>query len=254
MTPPVLDHAIRRCLAKDPEERWQTARDLALELKWMAESDVQTGALAPPSQRKTGLQWLAWGAVTLDCCRSVECVLELGQETASRRASAFEIALPPGTLNFTLSPNGRQLAIQALGPDGRKLIWVRALDSLETRPLPGTEDVLGPPVFWSPDSRFLAFQVGNKLKKIDISGGPPQAICDTAVAIHRRRVEPREHNYFWHRREWHYASFGVGRSSHLAYDYWWAQRSSRFSIFPLGWATFCVSQSARKSRHLRRIP
>jgi len=61
-TPPVLDHAIRRCLAKDPEERWQIARDLALELSWMAESGGQIAVLGPANQRKTGLQWLAWGA------------------------------------------------------------------------------------------------------------------------------------------------------------------------------------------------
>ena len=95
----------------------------------------------------------------------------------------FEIQLPAGTLNFTLSPDGRQLAFLAPGTDGRNLVWIRALDSLEPRPLPGTENVLGPPVFWSPDSRFIAFQAGNKLKKIDISGGPPQDICDAFATV-----------------------------------------------------------------------
>ncbi len=183
-TPPVLDHATRRCLAKDPEERWQTARDLALELTWMAESGGQIGVLAPVSQPKTGLQWLAWSATTLlIVVLALSAFSYWGQRPPVAAPVRFEISLPQGTLNFTLSPNGRQLAIQAPGPDGRKLIWVRALDSLETRPLPGTEDVLGPPVFWSPDSRFIAFQVGNKLKKINISGGPPQAICDISVSV-----------------------------------------------------------------------
>ena len=253
-TPPVLDHAIRRCLAKDPEERWQTARDLALELSWMAESGGQIAVLGPANKRKTGLQWLAWGAVALSVAVALNAFLNWGKRLPVAAPVRFEIPLPPDTLNFTLSPNGRQLAIQAPGPDGRKLIWVRALDSLETRPLPGTEDVLGPPVFWSPDSRFLAFQVGNKLKKIDISGGPSASDLRYLGRDHWRRVEQRGHNHFWYRREWHYASFGGGRCPHLAYDYWWTQRSSRFSIFPLGWATFCVSQSTRKSRHLRRIP
>jgi Serine/threonine protein kinase len=184
MTPPVLDHAIRRCLAKDLEERWQTARDLALELKWMAESGVQAGVLGPRSQRKTGVHWFAWAVTLLSVALALTAFLYSSKRRERVAAPVrFEIPLPPDTLNFTLSPNGRQLAIQAPGPDGRTLIWVRALDSLETRPLPGTEDVLGPPVFWSPDSRFLAFQVGNKLKKIDISGGPPQAICDIAVPV-----------------------------------------------------------------------
>jgi eukaryotic-like serine/threonine-protein kinase len=95
----------------------------------------------------------------------------------------FEVRLPAGTLNFTLSPNGRQLAFPAPGTDGRNQVWIRALDSLEPRPLAGTENVQGPPLFWSPDSRFIAFQAGNKLKKIDISGGPPQDICDASVLI-----------------------------------------------------------------------
>lgn len=182
-TPPVLDHSIRRCLAKDPEERWQTARDLALELRWMVESGGQIAVLGPASQREKGLK-LAWvGATLLTAVLALSALLYWGKRAPVAAPVRFEIPLPPGTLNFTLSPNGRQLAIQAPGPDGRKLIWVRALDSLETHPLSGTQDVLGPPVFWSPDSRFLAFQVGNKLKKIDISGGPPQAICDIAVSV-----------------------------------------------------------------------
>ena len=57
LTPPVLDHAIRRCLAKDPEERWGTPRDLALELRWMAEAGTQIEFYALASPRKTGRQW-----------------------------------------------------------------------------------------------------------------------------------------------------------------------------------------------------
>ena len=94
----------------------------------------------------------------------------------------FEIRLPAGALTFTLSPDGRQLAFLAPGTDGRNLVWIRALDSLEPHPLPGTENILVP-VFWSPDSRFIAFQSGSKLKKIDISGGPPQDICDAFAAV-----------------------------------------------------------------------
>src|SRR4029077_11556089 len=78
-TPPVLDHAIRRCLAKDPEERWQTARDLALELSWMAESGGQIAVLGPANKRKTGLQWLAWGAVALSVAVALVAFLNWGK-------------------------------------------------------------------------------------------------------------------------------------------------------------------------------
>jgi serine/threonine protein kinase len=184
-TPPALDHAIRRCLAKDLEERWQSARDLALELKWMAEASSQTGALAPGRPRNTIPHWLGWGAAILliVVVSALNAYLYWDKKQPAAVPVRFEIPLPAGSLTFTLSPNGHQLAIQAPGPDGRKLIWIRALDSLETHPLPGTEDVLGPPVIWSPDSRLVAFQAGNKLKKIDISGCPPQAICNVSVSV-----------------------------------------------------------------------
>ena len=74
---------------------------------------------------------------------------------------------------MALSPDGRKLAFRASGKGGaRSSLWVRALDSLEARPLPGTEGANFP--FWSPDSRFLAFSAGGNLKKIEASGGPPQ--------------------------------------------------------------------------------
>jgi hypothetical protein len=180
----VLDHAIRRCLAKDPEERWQTARDVALELKWTVESGAQPDLLTPAGHRKTGHQWLGWSVAALTGITAV--VTGFLYRTKRPPVAApvrLEIRLPAGSLTFTLSPDGRMLAIVAPCSDGRDLLWIRALDSVEPRPLPGTENVLGPPAFWSPDSRFVAFQAGSKLKKIDVSGGPPQAICDTSNIV-----------------------------------------------------------------------
>lgn len=184
LTPPSLEHVICRCLAKDPDERWQTARDLALELKWIAESVSHAEQLAPKKQPRTRWRQLAVVAgVLLGFALALSVFLYRGKTPPMAAPVRFEIQVPAGSLNFTLSPNGRELAVLAPGQDGRRLIWIRALDSLETRPLPGTENVYGPHAFWSPDSRFVAFQVGNKLKKIDISGGPPQTICDTPISV-----------------------------------------------------------------------
>ena len=93
----------------------------------------------------------------------------------------FQIS-PPANTHFgrgllSLSPNGRWLAFDAWGANGRSVLWVRALDSLESRLLPGTEGVLGV-FFWSPDSRFLAFHAENKIQKIPIAGGAPQVVAD----------------------------------------------------------------------------
>ena len=84
-----------------------------------------------------------------------------------------------GPGNFSVSPDGRHLAFVGRGSDGIARLWIRAMDSLEVRPLPGSE--LGdsaPPPFWSPDGRFVAFDAGGRLKKLDVSGGLPQTLCD----------------------------------------------------------------------------
>lgn len=182
-TSPVLDHAIVCCLAKSPEDRWQTARDLELELKWVAESGAQAGIITPPSQRMAGRQWLAWSVAALLCVTAVlTTFLFRGKRPPAATPVRFEIRLPAGALTFALSPDGRQLAFLAPGTDRRNLVWIRDLASLEPHPLPGTENI-AVPLFWSPDSRFIAFQTGSKLKKIDISGGPPQEICDTHTVV-----------------------------------------------------------------------
>jgi serine/threonine protein kinase len=172
LTPPSLEHAIRRCLAKDPEERWQAARDLALELEWTAESGTQTGIFTPAGTRRKGREWLAWSIAAL---MVVVAVLTVAFYRGSRPSAAFPVRFEirlPATGHFVLSPNGRQLAFVAPGADGRNLLWIRPLDSLDPRPLPGTENVSVAPVFWSPDNQFIAFQAGAKLKKIHLNPPP----------------------------------------------------------------------------------
>jgi eukaryotic-like serine/threonine-protein kinase len=183
-TPPVLDHAIRRCLAKDAEERWQTARDLALELKWIAEPGTWAGIQPSAEKGKKGWPRMAWStALLVTAALAVNAFLYWEKRPTVAAPVRFEIALPPNSIDFTISPNGQELAIIAPGPEGRYAVWVRALDSLETRVLRGTENMNGTPVFWSPDSRFIAFQAGAALKEIDISGGPPRAICDISSTV-----------------------------------------------------------------------
>jgi serine/threonine protein kinase/dipeptidyl aminopeptidase/acylaminoacyl peptidase len=99
----------------------------------------------------------------------------------------FEIPVPDkltlGSVGaFALSPDGRHLAFGASSPGGLRL-WVRSLDSLEVRPLHGAESRLITPFFWSADSRFLAFEAGGKLKKVDMAGGQAETICDTTGIV-----------------------------------------------------------------------
>ena len=187
LTPPALDHAIRRCLAKDPEERWQTARDVGLELKWIAEAGSQSGAAAPLKERSRNSQRPMMAALAVTAAAAVT----LGVLYASRPAPDARVArayirpMPDSSFIFTgtaagfaLSPDGRLLAYVASTPDGKSVMWVRPIDSSQAQPLAGTDGATYP--FWSPDSRFIGFFAGGKLKKIESSGGPPFTICDAS--------------------------------------------------------------------------
>jgi serine/threonine protein kinase/Tol biopolymer transport system component len=188
MTPPALDHATRRCLAKDPDERWQTTRDLALELKWIAESGSQSAVLAPATERSKRRERLAWIVAAACALAAVTlAVLHWSHTPEKFRVvrSYVKATLSSGFLfsgqvsGFALSPDGLRLAYVALNADGKAVLWVRPLDSLQAQALAGTDDASYP--FWSPDSRNVGFFAGGKLKKIEASGGPPLTLCDAPL-------------------------------------------------------------------------
>ena len=180
ITPPALDHAILICLAKDPEERWQTARDLLLELKWIAESGPQSGSPLPNSQHKLR-ERLTW-AVAL----AIVSALALWQPWRSApklppvRLSAeigadasLNTAYGPAAI---LSPDGTRLAFVARGTDQKVRLYVRSLDQSQASPLSGTEDAQDP--FFAPDGQWIGFFAGGRLKKISVQGGAAVTICD----------------------------------------------------------------------------
>jgi len=179
MTPPNLDRVVRRCLVKDPEGRWQNARDVALELADITRRE-ESSAPARPS-RTALLGWAVAGAL----------LLALGWFVATSRASRttpaaskmrFTVPPPPGTSlqgMLALSPSGEALAFVVTGGDGRDRLWVRPLDSLESRVLDGTEGAQFP--FWSPDGRSIGFFADGKVKRIDAAGGTARSLCDTVA-------------------------------------------------------------------------
>jgi Tol biopolymer transport system component len=179
MTPPSLDHAIRRCLAKDPEERWQTARDLKLELQWIAEGGSQAGAPAPLVSRRKFREHLAWSiAALLAISLAAVALVHFRQKPpALAKPVRFQIPAPENTTfgpYLRLSPDGRKLAFDALGRTGTLRLWVYFLESGESRDL---TDASGSP-FWSPDSRFIGYPFQGRLRKIEATGGPPQTVAD----------------------------------------------------------------------------
>ena len=185
LSPPALDRVVRECLAKDPEGRWQSAGDLRRELQWIARNGSQVDAPIPVVTRLWRHERVAWASVTLAALITAASVsfIRVHDQAPMAALGRFQIALPAGSLSFTLSPDGRNLAFIAPGLNGRtRFLWIRPMDSLEPRALPGTEGALTQP-FWSPDSRFLGFWAGGKLKKMEVSGGLPQIVCEAPAAV-----------------------------------------------------------------------
>lgn len=127
------------------------------------------------------MAWIAAGLFLLGLLAAIPFAIRgLRRGTVNREILKLSIVPPEKTMmhpgHFAISPDGRRLAFVAVASDGRSLLWVRPLDSLDAKALPGTENAAGP--FWSPDSRFIGFFADQKLKKIEASGGPPQTVCD----------------------------------------------------------------------------
>jgi Tol biopolymer transport system component len=184
MTPPALDHAVKKCLVKLPDERWQSASDLGGELKWIAEGGSQAGVSGAISARSKTRERLAWIFTLIAALIATVFAFVYFNKPSPQARVIRSMILPPegGSFIFDgpiggafLSPDGRSVAFIARVGKVTQL-WVRSLDSFAARALPGTEDAEF--ASWSPDSRNLGFFAQGKLKRIALAGGPPQALCD----------------------------------------------------------------------------
>jgi serine/threonine protein kinase len=182
LAPPMLDLAVRGCLAKDPAERIQSAHDVALELRWIASlrSAPGEGAGAVTATPSRARRLMAIAAAILVGVLAGFLVHRSGPSTASVRAAinpppetrfrlTSDLAGPP-----VLSPDGAYLAFSAIGTDGKTQLWVRPMNAAEAHALPDTADALFP--FWSPDSRSLGFFANSQLRTIDINATTAQTL------------------------------------------------------------------------------
>jgi eukaryotic-like serine/threonine-protein kinase len=179
---PLLDHVVCRCLAKDPEDRWQSIRDVTSELRWIAEHPQSPAAGSPGA--RAGAAWrMATGiAVLVAIVASAAAGLFLrGRETpANQQEIRFEVATnPTDDPAVALSADGTTLAFVA-NQDRIPMLWIRPLRAIENRVLAGTEGASFP--FWSPDGRSIGFFAGNKLKRVDVAGGAPIVLADAPNA------------------------------------------------------------------------
>jgi eukaryotic-like serine/threonine-protein kinase len=182
LTPPSLDHAIRRCLAKDPEDRWQSARDLASELNWIRESGSQAAFSPIGIGRASTKKWVAflpWVLCAILLVALVAGAMWWRGNKATGPAEYFSVALPFSALDMEVAPNGHTVALVGFSETDRtNVLWIYEVGEQQARKLSQTGGARFP--FWSPESKSLAFFADGKLKKLDIAGGPVQTICDAA--------------------------------------------------------------------------
>jgi eukaryotic-like serine/threonine-protein kinase len=192
LTPPALDQTVTACLAKDPEDRWQSAADVARHLRWIAKRPAVTEPRAEGVQRRghaRALFWAATAAILTFLIGAGLTYVLLKSPPRSMGVSRYKLALPadaplakPNDLVFgtdrtslAISPDGRRVAYVAMSKGIRKL-YVRSLDELDFRPLGGTEGASDP--FFKPDGEWLGFYSEGKLRKVAFSGGSVGDICD----------------------------------------------------------------------------
>ncbi len=183
LTPSTLAHVISRCLAKDPDERWQSASDVAAQLRWIGQgSGAAQPAPVAPRRLRSRLPWAI--AISMAAAAIALAAILWRRGPSPEPQTTYLTVLPPSNTaissdvaahNIALSPDGSQMVFVAALPAARPLLWVRPLRTATARALAGTEGAISP--FWSPDGRFIAYFGDGQLKKIASSGGPPQTIC-----------------------------------------------------------------------------
>ena len=182
LTPPAFEHVVRKCLAKDPDDRWQSAHDIAEELKWISEAGSQAGVAAPLLARKRSRERLVWAA-------AIVVALIAGAFIARRRwqqpAPQYRFAVPMIDADYkfgfnpALAPDGRTLFFQATNADGKIQVFRRRLDDLSVTAISGTENSSGLGFVITPDGRnLILIYPGAVIKRISIDGGPMQTLAD----------------------------------------------------------------------------
>src|SRR5258708_10935940 len=178
MTPAALDRVVKKCLRKARDDRWQSARDVTDELKWVAEGGSQAGEAERVPARSRKLERASW----LLAATFFLLLMAGGAawwQASNRRPPPmyFHASVPFPANDLALSPDGRMLAMVAYSAQvNNYVLWTYEVGGRRTSSLGGTQGASFP--FWSPDGKFIGFFADGKLKKVDVSGGKVQALCD----------------------------------------------------------------------------
>jgi serine/threonine protein kinase len=183
---PALERLVNHCIEKNPEERFHSASDLAFAIEALSGSASSLDKTVPipiSTKRSFTSERFIWLAVITVLLISTVALAIFIFRRAPQEAQTIRFSISPADQSAfsgaVISPDGRRLVINTRDSSGKALLWIRSLDSLVAQPLSGTEYASFP--FWSPDSRSIGFFAGAKLRRIDVSGGPPQTICDAGL-------------------------------------------------------------------------
>jgi len=175
LTPPAFEHIVTACLAKNPDDRFQTAHDVVLQLKWIAQSGTQVLRPTEKRERKRELlPWLIAGGLAL---MLIAFFLWWRGSKATEQTTYFSAPLPFAARDVAVSPNGHTVAIVGHRESERNnVLWIYEPGSQEATSFANTEGASFP--FWSADGMSLGFFADGKLRKLNLGGGPVQTLCD----------------------------------------------------------------------------
>jgi len=188
MSPPALDRMVKVCLAKDPDERFQSVHDVRLQLKWIAEGGSQTGVPAPVAARRKNRERALAAAALVFALAALALGFAYFHRPPNDAPSLRSSILPPENTSFVggvaasgyaFSPDGTRLVFSVQSVEGKSGLWMRSLNSLTAQEMAETDNGTLP--FWSPDGQWVGFFADGKLKKTRAAGGLVQVICDAPI-------------------------------------------------------------------------
>ncbi len=172
--PAQVQRLLKACLEKDPKKRLRDIGDA-----WRLMEEPGSGNAAPSPSR-----WAGWAVAAVVVLAAGIFGSRVLRPAVEQPVLQLEITAPEGASLghwayglLAISPDGRRLVFFATGKDGKRMLWMRSLDTNSATPLAGSENAAGQP-FWSPDSRWVAFAADGKLQKVNVARGPPQVICE----------------------------------------------------------------------------
>lgn len=188
-SPPALDWVVKTCLAKDPDERFQSVHDVKLQLNWIAKGGSQAGVLVPVASRRKNREKLMLSLIATFAILTGALALRGYLHPPSTSPGAVLAFIPPppdthflafgfGSGPAVVSPGETKLAFTAIDQNGSIKLWTRSLKTSDAAPIPGTDGAAAP--FWSPDGRSLGFFAGGKLKTVELNGANLQILADSS--------------------------------------------------------------------------